>query len=255
MKTVFLFTSPKKRFSNSDYLASVTKLATLGEKTAIKYQGTKDLDKIFKQLDNCDNLVISTPLYVDAIPSHVLILLQAIEKYVKENNLHFNVYSYCNCGFYEGIQTEHLHQMFKIFAKKSNLNYKGGLGIGAGEMLGVLRLNYVIAAIHCLINLILGIVSLIRGGNAADFMHAFNPLSFLITILVAILFSLGAYCYSIALARSISKGREYNIKYTTVWFCPKFLFVFFATIYWFLRSLILHGKSAFNLFNKSIKED
>lgn len=255
MKTVFLFTSPKKRFSNSNYLSSITKFATRSEKVSIKYEGIKDLEKIFNEIKNCDNLVISTPLYVDSIPSHLLILMQKIENYVKENNLHFNLYSYCNCGFYEGVQTEYLHQMFKIFANKCKLEYKGGVGVGAGEMLGVLRLNYIVAAVHFLINLIIAFVSLAKGGNGADFSHALNPISFMITVLVAVLFSLGAYLHSIALGISISKSKDHKIKYTTVWFCPKFLFVFFASIYWFIRSLILHGSAAFKLFNKSIKEE
>ena len=76
---------------------------------------------------------------------------EALEKYVKSRQLHFKVYSLCNCGFYEGVQCELELEVIECWCEKCNLKFCGGAGIGAGEMIGVLRLSPVIGLIEMIV--------------------------------------------------------------------------------------------------------
>ncbi len=68
--------------------------------------GAGDAPFLRRELPKTDALVFAMPVYVDAVPSHVLELLQFIEAFARENSLGFKVYAICNCGFYEGAHCE-----------------------------------------------------------------------------------------------------------------------------------------------------
>ncbi len=251
MKTVFITASPKKRWSNSSYLLSITKGFTKGEKVWVNFRGPKDYTRIFSELDDADALVLGMPLYVDAVPSHVLVLLEALEKYVKSRQLHFKVYSLCNCGFYEGVQCELELEVIECWCEKCNLKFCGGAGIGAGEMLGVLRLSPVIGLIEMLVEFVIRLIILKPEALAfSEILHCLNPLGVLISILVFVLFSIGPWICAANVGRSVTKLRSHKISYSTVSFCPAFSFVFFASIYWVLRAFIIHFIPVWKLFRK-----
>ena len=56
----------------------------------------KEKEDVYKrqELPKTDALVFAMPVYVDAVPSHVLELLQFIEAFARENSLGFKAVSY-----------------------------------------------------------------------------------------------------------------------------------------------------------------
>ncbi len=252
MKTVLIAASPKKKWSNTAYLLTFTSWAIRGEQVWIDFRGPKDYPRILSALQDADALVFGMPLYVDAVPSHVLLLLQEIERFTAKNQLHLRVYSVCNCGFYEGIQCELELAVLACWCQRAGLTFCGGVGIGAGEMIGMLRLNLLIGAIVMLLVFLVQLLVQAFSGpiSAADVLSCLHPMIFLIFLLVTVLFSLGPWLAAIKVGRSVSARRCHPIRYTTVSCCPAFLFVVFADIYWVIRAGLLHLVPVWRLFRR-----
>lgn len=243
MKLLLLSTSPKRKWSNSKYFLN---LVGLGLKdcdiTEIALQGPKDYPEIFRQFEEIDGLIISLPVYVDAIPAHLLEFLELAEAFTKEKALHFKVYGVANCGFYEGNQCALTLATMRSWCLRGGLSWQGGIGIGAGEMLGVLRIvPFIGIAIACL-QLIVGLLLGLLQGNV-DFATALSSISIpslLINTAVYFLFSFSLFRRVRELTNSIKQGKAHTEQYTTVSFCPAFLFVAFANLFWIIRAM-LHG--------------
>lgn len=251
MKTVFITTSPKKKWSNSSYLLSITKAFTGGEKIWIDFRGPKDYPRIYTELKEADAVVFALPLYVDAVPSHVLVLLQEIERYATAKDLHFKVYGLCNCGFYEGEQCELALEVLRCWCERSGLEFCGGAGIGGGEMIGMLRLSPIIGIIAMLIEFLVRVLALIpEGFSVSALLSCIHPLGALIFILVSVLFSVGPWICAAKVGKSATAQRVHGIHYSTVSCCPAFLFAFFGGIYWIIRAFIFHFVPAWKLFRK-----
>lgn len=98
----------------------------------------------YQKFDNCDALVFSLPVYNDSIPSHLVVQLEKMEAYflskkgskspAKNKML---IYVLCNCGFYEGKQCQIALRMIRAWAIKCGFLWGQGIGIGAGEMMGL----------------------------------------------------------------------------------------------------------------------
>lgn len=240
LKTVFINLSPKKKNSMSDYLIRTTKLFTKGECTVVNYRGSANDKKILSELENSQNLVFVTPLYVDGLPSHVLELLQRLETAVKKE---LNVYALLNCGFYEGEQCELALNMIKVWCKYSNNNFCGGLGIGAGEMHRVLRWNILVSAVSA----VLGLLSLAFDFHTLGVSLLWNAFGF---IFFWFIFSLNMFLSTQKIGKNISKGKNIGLFYTTVSFCPSWLFTFLASGYWILRAFFFHGIPFWKMFKR-----
>lgn len=90
---------------------------------------------------SCDTLVCTFPLYVDGIPSHLLSVLETIEKEAqkrKEDGKRRMLYTIVNCGFYESEQNHIAIECMHHFANRAGFIFGQGIGIGAGGMLGSL---------------------------------------------------------------------------------------------------------------------
>lgn len=85
-------------------------------------------------LTECDGLVFAFPLYVDAIPAHLLRCLQQVEGMLAAQPRQRAVYAIANCGFHEALHNELVLEMMAIWCRRSNQHWCGGLGIGAGGM-------------------------------------------------------------------------------------------------------------------------
>ena len=92
---------------------------------------------LFEEVIKNDTLLFASPLYADSLPSSTLRFLYSFDNFLKKqnNNVNLNVYGIINCGFLEGIQNKTALQILKNFCKRTNLNWRFGLGIGAGEAL------------------------------------------------------------------------------------------------------------------------
>lgn len=142
MKIAYINGSPKKEKSNSEILIEMLK-----EQMESKLQGrhyrinTRYIDeKVCEELFQMDMWVIAFPLYVDAIPSHFLYIMETLEAYGRQLNQDKpKVYLLLNNGFYEGHQNAIAFDVMKNWCVRCDLDYRGGIGLGAGEMLGSLQ--------------------------------------------------------------------------------------------------------------------
>ncbi len=241
MKTIILSLSPRKSFSASMYFSKVVKLfMTKGEVSIATIKTQKEYLNFEKQLTDIDNLVIVTPVYVDTIPSTVLEILVKIQKFAQDKKIALNVYAMTNCGFYEGEQNQLAQKTIEMWSRKCGFIYKGGLGIGAGVMVAFTRtLPFIGIAIECLILLIRVIMCIAAGSLTVQnvFYHYF-PYTFLIQTGLYLLWNMGFFVNGFRFAKKIEKSGDSPLKYTTLWFCPRFLFVIIATIYWIVASVI-----------------
>lgn len=255
MKTVILSLSPRKKFSASLYYSKVLKLFTSkGEVSIINLKTQKQYLELEQQLDNIDNLVIVTPVYVDTIPSTVLERLLQIENFVKDKNINLNIYAMTNCGFYEGEQNRLAQKTIALWAEKCGFSYKGGLGIGAGLMIAFTRtLPPMGIAIELLIILIRMLLCLATGNFTAQaIFHHYFPYTFVIQTSLYFLWNMGFFINGFRFAKKIEHSNDAPLKYTTVWFCPRFLFVIIASIYWFIASAVWY-RGAFWRLHKEPK--
>lgn len=241
MKTVILSLSPRKSFSASMYYSKVIKFFMAKNDVTIMNLKTKKQYLEFEgQLDKIDNLVIVTPVYVDTIPSTVLEKLVQIEKFVSDKNISLNIYAMTNCGFYEGEQNELAQKTIEVWSEKCGFTYKGGLGIGAGVMIAFTRtLPPIGVAIELLIILVRILLAFISGEFTLEhiFYHYF-PYTFVIQTSLYLLWNMGFFVNGFKLAKKIEKMNTAPLKYTTLWFCPRFLFVIIASLYWLIASVI-----------------
>lgn len=255
MKTMILSLSPRKSFSASMYYSKVVKaFITKGEVSIINLKTEKEYIEFEKQIDSIDNLVIVTPVYVDTIPSTALEKLVKIQRFLKNKNICLNVYAMTNCGFYEGEQNKLAQKTIEVWSQKCGFNYKGGLGIGAGVMIAFTRtLPSIGIAIELLIILIRMMNCFVTKNFTvqAIFYHYF-PYTFVIQTSLYLLWNMGFFINGFKLAKNIEKSNVVPLKYTTLWFCPRFLFVIIASIYWFVASLIWY-RGAFWRLHKEPK--
>lgn len=257
MKTVIISLSPRKSFSASMYYSKVIKLFMgKGEVSIINLKTKRQYSEFEKQLDSIDNLVIASPVYVDTIPSTVLEKLVKIENYVKDKNIKLNVYAVTNCGFYEGEQNRLAQKTIEVWSQKCGFAYKGGLGIGAGVMIAFTRMLPLMGIAIELLTIMVRILLCAANGNLtgqAVFEHYF-PYSFLIQTLLYLLWNMGFFVNGFQLGKNIKKARVSPLKYTTLWFCPRFLFVIIASMYWFFASMIWY-RGAFWRLTKEPKTE
>ncbi|MCR4939544.1 MAG: hypothetical protein K5930_05485 [Treponemataceae bacterium] len=88
-------------------------------------------DSDMNTLKDADACVISCPLYIDALPGHLLSCLMQIEKSGLQNPA-LRVYGIVNCGFYEGIQADIALEIIQHWCAACSFLWSGGLGIGGG---------------------------------------------------------------------------------------------------------------------------
>ena len=100
----------------------------------IIYNIKKDnFEDIIKSINMSDTIVLAFPLYVDSPNTYTLKLLD----YMYDNSTgNKDIYVIINCGFREGEQCITALNIIKNWCNKLNINYKGGLLIGAGEIVG-----------------------------------------------------------------------------------------------------------------------
>ena len=102
MKTIFINCSPKKKFSASAYFISVQKFFVKGEAVKEILRNRADHERILAALEDGDNIVFALPLYIDCLPSHVLVFLKDMEEFCNKKQIKLNVYAIANNGYIEG---------------------------------------------------------------------------------------------------------------------------------------------------------
>lgn len=227
MKTVFINGSPKKKLSVSSYLLGIVRLLVRGEVVTEQVRNAKDHERILNSIKDADTVVFGLPLYVDGVPSHMLTFMKEMEKFCVENDIHLNVYVLSNGGFIEGCQNRALMQVFENFCKRCHFEWCGGVGIGGGVMLNVMRIMFFVY---------LGLFAL---NTVTSGLNASLPI-FAEQLLVVLFFSLGAFFYCFRMGIAVNKGTACGVKYTRI-LLPSFLFILAADIFFIIISVFQGG--------------
>jgi len=245
MKVLLLNGSPKRRFSGSRYFLGLLKVQMAGcETKEIKLSGHGVYTEIFKFFKTIDALVIAMPLYVDAVPAHVLEFLIEAETFCKRENCNFKLYIISNCGFYEGKQCKNQLAIMRSFCNAAGLEWGAGLGIGGGEMLSVLRL---VIPIFIFAQLLLSLPVFMLNNRLLEGLANYNWISVIISMLIFFAYNFGLFVSLFKMQKIIKKGKAAHDFYTGVTCCPRFLFTIFACAYWVIRAAF-HGTGMWQLY-------
>lgn len=228
MKTVMINASPKKRMSVSSYFMSLQRMFIGGTVTKERLRNTGDHQRILETLLDADAVVFCLPLYVDGIPSHVLQFMKHMETYCHENNLKLKIYVLSNGGFIEGNQNRVLMQIFEHFCERSGLAWGGGIGIGGGVMLNVMRILFFVYIGICLLNILSG------NGVTDSLLNLAKQWG------IILFFHIGVLFYNIRMGAAISKGKQFGVKFTRA-MMPSFLFIIVADIFFIILSVFQGG--------------
>ena len=234
MKTVFINASPKKRFCASAYFLFLQRLFVPGKKVTLKLRTPADHDRILEELRDAQAVVFSLPLYVDAVPSHVLRFLEKMEVYCQEKGLRLSVHVISNNGFIEGKQNEPLMQVFENFCARAGLVWGGGVGVGGGVMLNVYRIVYLVQIGLLLVNILLTLI------NTGSFYARDALVNFGQNTAVILFLNLGVLYYIGRQGWFIRKGACAGKRYTRI-LVPSFLFILFADIFFVIFSILEGG--------------
>lgn len=227
MKTVFINGSPKKKMSVSSYLLFLLRLAVKGEVVQEQVRNQSDHARVLESLRGAERVVFGLPLYVDGVPSHVLAFMKEMETFCREQNIHLRVYVLANCGFIEGKQSKPMMQVFQCFCERCGHRWCGGVGIGGGVMVNVLRILLFVYLGMFAVNVL-----------AAGLPEALNIFSQQLGLIL--FFQLGVLFEGARLGLAMRADRACGVHYTRV-LLPSFLFILSADVFFIIISLFEGG--------------
>jgi hypothetical protein len=142
MKIIMINGSQKTGESNTGII--LEKLITLfkpgHEVVNYKLRTNQLSSEEIKNIVSFDIIVFGFPLFNDSIPSNMLKMLIELETYfINEKTKNTVVYSIINNGFYEGKQTHIAFEVIQNWCEHCGIKFGGGIGQGAGEMIGATR--------------------------------------------------------------------------------------------------------------------
>jgi multimeric flavodoxin WrbA len=244
MNIMIINGSPKKKGGASAFFAKVLRFMLFPHKvTAISIGISGNYEDIFENLKTADAVVISVPLYVDGIPSHMIRFLKQMEQYCVNNKCGFMLYVISNSGFVGGRQNQAHLEQYKCWCERANITWGGGLGIGGGVMLHVIFYAILLLGV---LQFSIGIfINIVSGKSAVD-----NVLlsGFVHNMILWLFFSGGMLFYEFIFSLAIKNKRNIKNKYTRV-MLPSFVFIIAADVFMALNALF-HGKLIFSLFKK-----
>jgi multimeric flavodoxin WrbA len=143
MKIALMIGSPKNTDSTSGIIAKALRSRMEQEADCVICNAVKQKrSEIMEAFAGCRALVFVFPLYVDAVPSHLLRLLDDTWSEIAEAAPGAVVYAVVNNGFYEGRQNAVALEIMRNFCTRSDLKWGQGLGVGAGGMISALPVGY-----------------------------------------------------------------------------------------------------------------
>ena len=136
-RIVFLNGSMRSQNGNSAKLAG--KLGCLLQceyETVELRKYIADLPGLLAALETAETLIFCTPLYVDGLPAQLIRFLEYAQGHADWAGK--KVYVLANMGLYESKQLVNLFSAVRQWCGTMNMDYCGGLGVSAGELVGVL---------------------------------------------------------------------------------------------------------------------
>lgn len=247
MNILMLNASPKRKGGASGCFSWLLTLMLAGCKiTTLNIRNQADYAEALALLGSVDAVVISSPLYVDGIPAHMLPFMEKAEYECKQKHYRFKLYVLSNSGFVEGVQNKLHLNMYEAWCYRAGIEWGGGLGIGGGTILHVLLILFPISVIiRCLE---LAVVFFSTGAiTGRDLWSYFSGL------LVTIFFFLGVLVCEAIVAHAIRRGKQTKNLYTRV-LMPSFIFLLGADAFMFLLALF-KGTLPHALFRKVSQEE
>jgi len=100
--------------------------------------GLKQLtNEMFNKIISSEAIILMFPLFVHSLPSNTLKMLIELEENIKQQKKNdLILYSVVNNGFYEGKQNNIAFEIIKNWCEHAGVKFGGGIGQGAGEMIG-----------------------------------------------------------------------------------------------------------------------
>lgn len=138
MRIALINGSPKSGKNNSACLLRFFEPLISKEHELFHYQVNRLplAESDYSALCQMDALVLAFPLYVDALPSHLLRMLTELEPYMKaERTKEIVLYAIVNNGFFEGVQNRIAVSILQNWCARSGVRFGQAIGQGAGEML------------------------------------------------------------------------------------------------------------------------
>ncbi|TFG30306.1 hypothetical protein EU527_14730 [Candidatus Thorarchaeota archaeon] len=139
-RALLLVGSPKmeRSTSNSIVVYLGMKLAEYGMNIEKMFTHRMDdasnLESLLSSVDSSDLVFLSTPLYVDSLPAPVMRVLQSIAIHRTQRSEStsplFGVI--INSGFPEAHQNDCVIEICRLFAKRADLTWAGGIAFGGG---------------------------------------------------------------------------------------------------------------------------
>ncbi|WP_297520227.1 NAD(P)H-dependent oxidoreductase [uncultured Clostridium sp.] len=142
-KILMLNLSPKGKNSNSMLMLNYLKEKFNEKEDTQKFELSiktlrefgKDREKLLKIMNEVDDVIFAAPLYVDTLPSYVIEFLDYLSDNFKPTKA-VNLYGVINCGFLEPYYNLPALNILENFADEIGVNWRCGLGLGAGGFLG-----------------------------------------------------------------------------------------------------------------------
>lgn len=242
MNVLILDGSPKKKGGASHFLASLFRSMLFGCQVETKpLHGESNYQNILEQLPFTDSLILSVPLYIDGMPSHVQEFLEQAETFCKQKNCRFTLYVISNNGFIEGRQNRTHLNMYQCWCERSGIRWGGGIGIGGGVMLHVLSIVYPIILAIYLLNIL---VNFVCGNSVSVDMW----MTLLENAMIYVFLNIGVLYCMLRLAWTVRNQKTSPNRYTRV-MIPSFLFIPCADVFMILKSLC-NGRFIFVLMKK-----
>ena len=144
MKVALINGSPKVKDSSSDLLLAEMQRRLGSGFTTEQFNLSRPQvePEIVGAICKCDVLLLAFPLYVDAVPSHLLRWLVALQARYQSSEPGLAhgamVYVMVNCGFYEASQNRLAVEIMRNWCRRCQLIWGQGVGIGGGGMVSMI---------------------------------------------------------------------------------------------------------------------
>lgn len=107
---------------------------------SVKIEKNMDWNRVFRDLEDADAIVLAADVYLDSVPSFVLRFLEKVEQAViGGESIGGRFYAVLYTELYEGEQTSVAMEVLKNFCVHANITWGRGLGIGGNKIETLLR--------------------------------------------------------------------------------------------------------------------
>jgi hypothetical protein len=143
MRILLVNGSPRRAAANSRIVLDSLK-SRLGEGHEYRMVEAMSRDAEAGDLE-CDFIVLAFPLYIDCLHSRLLSWLLSYEALLARARAsggarrRIGLIAVANNGFHEGVQNETALRIVANFCARAGIEWRGGLGVGTGEMLKELK--------------------------------------------------------------------------------------------------------------------